>query len=144
MPLRMLNMIVEVIEDVVNKKQKARLHEVAQAMGEQFRETMLADMGNSRLKQAVLGLITKLRFENNLLNKNKDGANHYLAAVLGGKNEVNPLGQEEDSEEAFDNLINKAQGSFRQRKDGSFAVKKSMNGDSTIGLEKQAKRQPSM
>ena len=50
MPLRMLNMIVEVIEDVVNKKQKARLHEVAQAMGEQFRETMLADMGNSRLK----------------------------------------------------------------------------------------------
>jgi hypothetical protein len=34
MPLKMLNMIVEVTEDVVNKKQKVRLHEVAAIMGE--------------------------------------------------------------------------------------------------------------
>jgi len=50
MPLKMLNMIVEVVEDCVNKKQKTKLHEVARAMGEQFRETMLADVGNPRLK----------------------------------------------------------------------------------------------
>lgn len=130
----MLNMIVEVVEDCVNKKQKTKLHEVARAMGEQFRETMLADVGNPRLKQAVLGLLTKLRFENQILNKNKDGPSNYLAAMIGGKLETTPLAAEQDDTEVqFNNLLNTGKGSFRQKRDGSFAMKESA--DSTIHLQ---------
>jgi hypothetical protein len=72
-PLKMLNMIVECTEDSFKKKDAVRLKEVGAAMGEEFRNDVLADSGNPTLKNACLNLITKLRLENNILNKQKDG-----------------------------------------------------------------------
>ena len=50
MPLRMLNMIVEVTETSFKHKEATKMKEVARNMGDIFRTEVLADIGNPRLK----------------------------------------------------------------------------------------------
>ena len=95
-------------------------------MGEGFRETMLSDMGNPRLKQAVLGLITKLRFENNLLNHNKSGPAKNLCTTIGGDSvETAPVHYQDESEMKIDDIINEGGAGFRKLRDGSFVARNS-------------------
>jgi hypothetical protein len=54
--------------------------------------------------------------------------------MIGGKLETTPLAAEQDDTEVqFNNLLNKDKNSFRQKRDGSFAMKESA--DSTIHLQ---------
>jgi hypothetical protein len=68
MPLRMLNMIIEVTEHSFSTKQACKMKDVARQIGDMLRTEVLADIGNPRLKQACLSMITKLRLENAMLN----------------------------------------------------------------------------
>jgi hypothetical protein len=60
------------------------LKENGAAMGEQFRNDVLADQGNPTLKNACINLITKLRLENNILNNDKSGPATFA------KSSINP------------------------------------------------------
>jgi hypothetical protein len=44
------------------------MKDVARQIGDIMRTEVLADIGNPRLKQACLAMITKLRLENAMLN----------------------------------------------------------------------------
>jgi hypothetical protein len=70
-------MIVEATEDSFSKKNAIRLREVTMQMGNVLRNEVLADMGDSNLKRLCLDFITKLRFDNNILNGDKDGPSTY-------------------------------------------------------------------
>ena len=70
-------MIVEATEDSFSKKNAIRLREVTMQMGNVLRNEVLADMGDSNLKRLCLDFITKLRFDNNILNGGKDGPSTY-------------------------------------------------------------------
>jgi hypothetical protein len=50
MPLRMLNMIVEVTEHSFKHKEAGKMKDVARHMGDMMRNEVLADIGNPRLK----------------------------------------------------------------------------------------------
>ena len=61
-------MIIEVTEHSFGTKQATKMKDVARQIGDIMRTEVLADIGNPRLKQACLAMITKLRLENAMLN----------------------------------------------------------------------------
>jgi len=113
MPLRMLNMIVEVTESALKPREAVKMKDVARQMGDIFRTEVLADIGNPRLKQACLAMITKLRLENSMLNKPKTGPATLVYSILNPGAETVPVGAdkhlhlpERDGEDVMDELIN--------------------------------------
>ena len=60
------------MEEVLDKKQKAKLKTINDQITTVLRDEVLKDTGHSRLKQTTLDLISKLRVEARILTVQKD------------------------------------------------------------------------
>ena len=98
LPLRMLNMIVEVTEDCFQKPHKQRMREVAYKMGDIMRNQVLNDIGNPTLKEVCLSMITSLRLETAMLNHCKDGPAIMLVNKLKPEQFIEKIDGEKESE----------------------------------------------
>jgi hypothetical protein len=58
------------------------MKDVARKIGEMLRTEVLNDIGNPKLKQACLAMITKLRLENAMLNPQKTGPATHLINLI--------------------------------------------------------------